>query len=411
MQALASTHGTLERAQWRVLILLLISVWINYIDRGNLSVAAPILKLELGIDPGRMGLLLSSFFITYSVCQIAAGWIVERYDVSRVYGLGFLLWSAATVATGFVHSFWALFALRLVLGAGEAVAYPAYSKILTDHFPEHKRGFLNALVDSGTKIGPALGTLFGGLIVARYGWRAFFIGFGGITMLWLVPWFRSGIHGGGMMKKTTAGGPSMLRILRRPEALATCAGLFCFNYAYYFLLTWLPSYLVMERHFSTERMSVMGSLPFWGIAAVSIVFGWLSDRLILAGSSTLVRKRIVVAGLIGGMMLLPAAIATNPDVSMALLLTAGLACGLFTSNAWAISQTLAGPAAGKWTGLQNGIANLGGVAAPLLTGWIVKQTGVFHLAFVAATACLGIAALLYGLVIRRVEAIDWTAAD
>ncbi len=406
---MAKTRGTLEKAQSRVLLLLLISVWINYVDRGNLSIAAPALMPELGIEPGRMGLLLAGFFITYSSCQVAAGWVVDRFDVSRVYAYGFLLWSAATVAAGFATSFWALFALRLVLGAGQSVAYPAYSKILTEYFPAHRRGFLNSLVDAGTKAGPAIGTLLGGLIIARFGWRSFFISFGLVTMIWLWPWLQAAPkRGGGFMGDTPAGGPTMRDILRRPEAIATCFGLFCFNYAYYFLLTWLPSYLVKERHFSMERMSVMGSIPFWGIAIVSVFFGWLSDRLIMSGGSpTRVRKRIAVIGLLGGMLLLPAAIAPDANVSMGLLIAACLACGMYTSNAWAISQTLAGPAAGKWTGLQNGFGNLGGVAAPILTGWIVQKTGFFYLAFVAATVCLAIAAFVYGVVIRKVEPIEW----
>jgi MFS family permease len=364
---------------------------------------------ELGIEPARMGLLLAAFFFTYSSCQVVAGWIVDRFDVSRVYGYGFLLWSAATVATGFANSFWVLFALRLVLGAGEAVAYPAYSKILTEYFPEHRRGFLNALVDAGTKAGPALGTLVGGLIIARFGWRVFFIAFGLVTMFWLWPWMRAvPRRGSASVLGNARAGPSMRAILGRPEAIAACCGLFCFNYAYYFLLTWLPAYLVRERHFSMERMSVMASIPFWGIAIVSIFFGWLSDRLILSGSSpTKVRKGIAVAGLLGGMLLLPAAVAPDANLSMALLIAACLACGMYTSNAWAISQTLAGPAAGKWTGLQNGFGNLGGVAAPILTGWIVQKTGVFFLAFAAATACLGISAFVYAFVIRRVEPVAW----
>jgi ACS family D-galactonate transporter-like MFS transporter len=130
----------LTRQQWGVLCLLLVSVWINYIDRGNLSVAAPLLAPELNLTPVQMGLLLSSFFWTYAGLQFLGGWLVDRYSVSLVYGLGYLLWSFATLLTGIVDGFAMLLVFRLLLGAGESVAYPAYSKILAGSFAEHQRG-------------------------------------------------------------------------------------------------------------------------------------------------------------------------------------------------------------------------------------------------------------------------------
>ena len=126
----------LSNVERRVLVLLVISVGINYIDRGTLSVAAPQLTREMALNPEKMGLLLSGFFWTYAVCQILGGWLVDRYNVRWVYGIGFVLWSGATFATGLISSFAALFALRLLLGLGESVAYPSYSKIIAGSFPQ-----------------------------------------------------------------------------------------------------------------------------------------------------------------------------------------------------------------------------------------------------------------------------------
>src|SRR5215813_9085679 len=123
------------------LTLLVISVFISYVDRGNLSVAAPMLKIELGLSASRVGLLLSSFFWGYTVCLFVCGWFVDRFDVNRVLALGFLLWSLATAATGFVHGFAMLLVVRLLLGVGESVSFPCYSKILAQHLPENQRGF------------------------------------------------------------------------------------------------------------------------------------------------------------------------------------------------------------------------------------------------------------------------------
>src|ERR1039458_5106205 len=138
-----------------VVILLVLSVSINYSDRGNLSIAAPLLKDELGISASQLGILLSSFFWTYAACQILAGWLVDRFAVNWVLAVGFFLWSIATAATGLIHGFALLLVLRLLLGIGESVAYPCYSTILAAHFLEHQRGLPNALIDAGTKVGPA----------------------------------------------------------------------------------------------------------------------------------------------------------------------------------------------------------------------------------------------------------------
>jgi MFS family permease len=162
-----------------------ISVFINYVDRGNLSIAAPLLKNELGISAPRLGILLSSFFWTSTACLFACGWFVDRFDVSRVLGLGFLLWSLATAATGLIRGFAMLLIMRLILGVGESVAFPCYSKILARHLPEHYRGFANGAIIAGMKLGPAAGTLGAGLLMTDYGWRPVFTGIGLVSLLWL----------------------------------------------------------------------------------------------------------------------------------------------------------------------------------------------------------------------------------
>src|SRR5262249_10829898 len=150
------------------------SVWINYIDRGNLSVAAPALQPEMGLTPTQMGILLSAFFWTYSVLQPFAGWLVDRFDVYRVYAAGFALWSVAVAAGGMAHSFHVLLATRLALGIGESVAYPSYSRIIASGFNETNRGFANAMIDAANKSGPAIGTFAGAMLVQSVGWRQFF---------------------------------------------------------------------------------------------------------------------------------------------------------------------------------------------------------------------------------------------
>ncbi len=397
--------------QNRVLILLLVSVWINYIDRGNLSVAAPILAPELGLTPTRLGVLFSAFFWTYAGFQAVAGWMVDRYDVYRVYAAGFLVWSAATLLTGVSSGFAALLALRMLLGLGESVAYPAYSRILTTEFPEHKRGMANALVDVGTKAGPAVGTLAGGLLVAGFGWRFLFLSIGLASLVWLIPWMRS-IPAAAEGRARRIRGPGIREILRRRQAWVTFVGLFGFNYAFYFLLSWLPSYLVMERKFSLQAMSVYGALPYGATAVASLVTGYLTDRHIARSGPASVRKHVAIAGLVLCATTLPA-VAIVPTVpAMALLVISFVGIGMYTANAWAITQTLAGPlAAGQWTGVQNAIGNLGGVVAPVVTGWLVSGTGSFYGAFLAAAMNLAMAAMLYLFALGPVVPVRWQAGQ
>jgi MFS family permease len=402
----------LSSREWRVLALLVISGFLNYIDRANLSVGATDIQRELHISSYHLGLLLSAFFWTYALLQVLniAGWVTDRFNVCWVLAVGFFLWSGATAVTGLAQGFALVFGLRLVLGMGESIAYPCYSRILANHVPEHHRGFANALIDAGTKTGPALGTLLGGLLMARFGWRAFFIALGFTTMLWLVPWYFWMPRGKGVSARDDPREiPGAFEILRERSAIFSALGLFCANYFWYFLVTWLPAYLETERRFPKTRMAVMASVAFFTVAATAIVCGWVSDRMIARGAApTRVRKAFTGTGLALATVILPAGMVADTRIAMALLLVSAAFYGVFCSNLWAITQTIAGPrAAGKWTGLQNGIGNFAGVASPWLTGFVVQRTGQFYLAFVvaAAVALTGAAIFVFG--IGPVKQVQW----
>src|SRR5207248_2813733 len=156
---------SVTRVEWVALALLVVSIGINYIDRGNLSVAGLALKDELNLNGTQLGWLLSAFFWTYASFQVVSGWLIDRYKVVWVYAAGYFIWSAATLLTGMVNGFAMLFTLRLILGMSESVAYPSYSKIIAAGFPERQRGIANGLIDAGSKLGPALGVLVGGMLL------------------------------------------------------------------------------------------------------------------------------------------------------------------------------------------------------------------------------------------------------
>ena len=291
----ASRHGPNERGLSKslspVVALLAMSVFINYIDRGSLSIAAPALQNELRLSPAQLGILLSSFFWTYAGFQILSGWLVDRFQVNWVLAAGFFVWSAATAATSIAHSFTMLLALRLLLGAGESVAFPSYSKILAKHCPEILRGRANALISSGIAAGPAFGIFFGAMLMARYGWRPFFIALGFLSLLWLFPWTKWMPTGPGLAVPSTARAPGIREILKHRSAWGTFAGLFAYNYLSYFLLTWLPSYLVHEQNFSMQKMGGIGGAAYLILALSALISGWISDFWIARGALRLVCAR------------------------------------------------------------------------------------------------------------------------
>src|SRR6266699_5533223 len=240
-----------------VLVLLAICVLINYVDRGNLSVAAPLLKAELRLSASQLGILFAAFFTTYTAMQFVVGWLVDQFDVNRILAAGFLLWSLATATTGLVRGFVLLLTMRLILGIGESVAVPATSKILARHLPEHHRGFASGVVNSALRCGNAVGTFGAGFLMAKYGWRPVFIGIGLVSLLWLPAWAKWMPHNGRLSSDSVEMGPTKIDpnkpgpdfadIVGQRSFWGTTIGHFCCNYLFYFMITWLPSYLVFGR--------------------------------------------------------------------------------------------------------------------------------------------------------------------
>ena len=406
-------HGPRVTAMPVALALLAISVFINYIDRGNLSVAAPMLKDELGLTSSQLGILLSSFFWTYGFFQILSGWLVDRLNVNWVMAVGFFLWSAATAVTGLLHGFAALLVIRLVLGIGESVAYPSYSKILAKHYPESRRGFANALIASGLACGPAFGLLLGGTLMARFGWRSFFIGLGLVSLLWIPLWLRWMPRGRGLSATHDVEPvPATLEILKQRSAWGSFAALFCTAYLIYFLLTWLPFYLVRERHFSMDAMARIGGSVYLAQALCSSLCGRLSDRWIAAGGTpTRVRKTVVVAGTLCAAAFLGASALVGAVASAALLILVGAALGVTISGLWPITQTLAGPqASGRWTGLQCAFGNSSGALTAAATGFLLERSGHFLWAFALAAGIHSVGALCWIRLVGPIEPVRWKAA-
>jgi MFS family permease len=428
MTVVAPIPAGISRREWIIILLLVLSVVINYVDRSNLGLAMPLLERQFSFSSLRAGELLSAFFWTYALVQLfgLAGELTDRFPVGWVLMFGYLLWSTATAFVGLSTSYAALFALQLVLGLGESVAYPCYSRIFAA-MPQEHRGRANAFIDAGTKVGPAAGAFVGGMVLVHWGWRMLFVVFGVGALAWMIPWYFAMPHAGQRVQRrrspqeidapTPVSGSngatgSIAKMVRLRRAWGTIIGHFSGNYFYYFLLAWLPTYLVQEEHLSIGNMSRLTAAIFLLIACTTLLAGWISDRLIARGvSATTVRLRLVVGGqAMASCLLALTFVHGHPLIALGLLAIACVGHGGYASNHWAIAQTLAGPAmAGRWSSLQNGVANFAGITAPWLTGLIVQTQGSARLAFVVVGGVALLGALSWALLVRRVEAVNWEA--
>jgi MFS transporter, ACS family, D-galactonate transporter len=393
-----------------VAFLLAASVLINYVDRGTLAIAAPLLKDDLHLSASQLGILLSAFFWTYAPSQILSGWLVDKFNVNWLLALGLLLWSIATLTTGLLHSFALMFVVRLILGIGESVAYPSYNKIVAKHFEESLRGRANGMVSAGWAGGPALGTLVGGLLVAQVGWRLFFIVLGCASLLWLPAWLRWMPRGPGLPAASQSRPAEMIEIIAQRSAWGTFIGLFSFNYIWYFQITWLPFYLVRQRGFTLQTMSLVGGGAFIVLGISALLCGWLADRWIV---STKNPTRVLKAFCGGGLALSASAffavfLIHDHAIAMTALFFSCASLGLGAANLWTMTQILAGPqTAGRWTGLQNFCGNIAGMVAPFLVGLIVERTGGFFWAFAMTSIVSLLGAAGYIFIVDRVAPVAW----
>jgi len=312
--------------------------------------------------------------------------------------------------TGLTAGFASILALRLILGLGESVMFPGWQLILARHTAEHERGRANGIIGAGQGVGPMLGTLFGGLAMARFGWRAMFIGLGAVTLLWLWPWFlTTRRYQLATAPEQAATSISYRAILRRREFWGAALGHFSINFAFYFVMTWLPTFLVRAGGFTVAQMATIGGAIYGIYAAATALAGAISDEWIRrGGSATVVRKTFAVTSALGTAVTIAGSAIVAPRAAVWLIGAAGVFLGLSTPTVFAMTGTLAGPrAAGRWAGAQNVPGQLAGVLSPIVTGLIVDRTGAFSWAFAVSAAMAAVALVAWGAMIRGVETVQW----
>src|SRR4051794_14251330 len=377
------------RASANLLVLLLgAAVFLHYVDRGAIGIAAPIMKTELGLSEETYGLAFSAFFWIYAPVQLFAGWLCDRFSVYRLMAFGILLWAGSTLLMGFSGGFASLLVLRIMLGVGESISFPGSSKIIARHVAPERRGIANAAVAAGIAIGPAVGTLAGGLILGHWGWRAIFFAFGIATLAWVLPWQetvralpRTGHHDEG------ARVPVGVLLAKWPlwsMSIVHALG----NYCFYFLLAWLPLYLTKARGFSIGEMTMLATLGYAVQAVCALSYGHFSDWWTRSGRSEAACRRwmMVASQLLAAASILSLAFVHSVVGIAILLCLAGAASASLSLNLYAVAQMFAGArASGTWVGVQNAIGNLSGIVGPVVTGIVITRAG-WESAFVLTAA-------------------------
>ncbi|MEN6312700.1 MAG: MFS transporter [Clostridiaceae bacterium] len=398
--------------QVKLVLMLFLAMVIMGIDRSSIGVAAPIMMKELNMDTGSMGIILSAFFWTYALCNLPAGNLADRFGAKRILNGAVAIWSLASAATGCVHNLITIMAARMGVGVGEAGVFPANTKIVAEEFPTNKRGTVTGLYLSGARLGYAITPLLMGWLISLYSWRMAFIITGLGSLLWCVAWAFLYRKDERKERQDTAEKETVqkvaipwLKLLTNRCALGLFFTKFASDYLYYMFLTWVPSYLVMERGFSLFKMGVSASIPFLAAFIIQPVAGYASDFLIRKGFGvTFARKGILVLAQLCGASIMAVNFVDDPVIVVAIL-TLNIAAGSTIGGMLFTLATEVAPAGmtGTVAGSMNTIGALAGILAPVLTGFVVKATGSFQLALMSSGSLLLLAVCAVLFVIPAVK--------
>ena len=370
---------------WAMIGLLALGMLIAFVERVDLSVAlaSPEFQRQFSIDDSGRGLVSSAFFLSYAVLQVPAGWLADRTRPKYLYAAAVLAWSIFTIGTGLTVNLYQLLAARLLLGCAESVLTPVTMLWIRSCCSEEQRGTAIGISQAGAKLGPAVGLPLSAWLIAMGGWRFLFVAVGMGSLLWLVLWWAiAPAEIPSRMNKELPpldAGPVRDSIYANPLLWGVMTGTFCYQYFFYFCVTWMPAYLMERQHVSLSSMGWYSALSFGGMAALAVSAGWAADRLILSGRNALaVRKHFAMAGLLFAATEVIGVWSSSRGVALFFVVLSLCGLGLATANHWALTQTVFPPhLIGRATGMQALAASLPGVLAPLTTGWLKQSTGSF----------------------------------
>jgi ACS family D-galactonate transporter-like MFS transporter len=417
----------IPRKRWFIALLLGFGVLVNYFDRVNLSVSQDALHQSFGISTVTFGYLLSAYSWTYALMQLPSGLLLDRFGVRLVSRAGSILWSIASFSAALATGVGSFFAARLLLGIGEAPTFPANSKAVGYWFPQSERSLATAIFDSAAKFSSAIGVPIISILLFHFGWRWSFAATGVISLVYFVLFYvcyrnpsedrglsaveRDFILEGGAQpedQRKAAKGVPLAYLLEQPKVYGLCLGSAAYNYSFYLLLTWLPSYLSSAHHLDLLHSAFYTSVP-WLFATVTdlLVGGWLVDALVQRGwNAVRVRQAVLIVGTSFGLGILGAAHAQS---TLSALFWISLSIGGLSAAApvgWSVPSLIAPrESVGTLGGILNFCNQLSAIAAPIVTGYMVAATHSYSGAFIAAAAFLLVGIGGYIFLLGRIEAI------
>lgn len=379
-----------------VLALIFFGIVISYIDRGNLSIAAPSIMEDFRIAPAKMGLLLSAFFWTYGLFQLPAGWLVDRFGIRRAYAGSFLVWSLASASIALSRGAGDIIGLRMLLGLAESIAPVASISFIRNNFAGKDQGLPTSIYIAGQNFGPALGVLVGAILVARFGWRMMFAITGLGALIWLPFWWfvvPSDATSATKHEEKAGGHPAAPRrrtwhmLLTHRTFWAMSLSIFLSSYGFYFVLTWIPSYLVLSRGFSTVGMGRVVSTALFIMAIVNVIAGRGADKLAARIGVFRARLWFGVVGYAGTAAMLLLVVIPDRSWTLPILTFSMCGLGIGNSNYWTISQYVPSKnQVGRTIGYLNTLSQVAGMVAPAITGFILGSQGQFGPAILVAGA-------------------------
>ena len=413
--------------RWRIAFLLAFGVLVNFFDRINLSVSRDALHVSFGLSLVAFGYLSSAFSWTYALMQMPAGVLLDRWGVRRIGRISAFLWSVASFAAAIAPGINWFFVARLLLGVSESPTFPANAKALGYWFTRDERGLATAITDAAAKLATAIGVPFIGVLLFYFGWRWSFAVTGFISFLYFLLFYlvyrnpgedpelsceeREFILRGGAQledQAKTRSGASLGYLLRQRKVYGLALGWGAYNYTFFLLLAWLPSYLSITLHVDLLHSVFYTSAP-WLFAAITdlLIGGWLVDDLIQRGwDANRVRQTVLVVGMMFGLCIFGAASAHRAAVALVWISFAlgGLAAA--APVAWTVPSLIAPrESVGTLASAVNFCGQVAAISAPIVTGYIVAGTHSFATAFVTATIILLLGIVGYIFLLGRIEAI------
>jgi MFS transporter, ACS family, D-galactonate transporter len=402
-----------DHLRWWILGLLVLAMVISYIDRGNISMVAPLITDLFNLSPEKKGYIFSAFLFGYALMQIPSGMIVDRLGLKWTYAVAFFVWCFTAAAFGLATAFWHFILVQIMLGMWESIAGPAGNLYISKHFREDERGFASGLLVSGSKVGPAVGMIIAGVLIAGFGWRMLFILCGLIPLIWIIPWLllnsrqeRNDTRKEVSHSKHSNTAIVPLSVLIKYKATwGIFLGYFFYGYVWFMYISWLPSYLYEILGFSIQKTGWWAGFAYGCLALVVVFAGLIADILIRNGKSpTRVRKGFILAGFSLGTLILLVPFIHDPTYAIIILIITISGMGLATANTWAITQSVSPPnTIGTLAGIQNFGATLGGFIAPISTGFLIKITHTYTSAFILAGFAMLAGIFSYIYLIGKVE--------